>query len=67
MTCEGNTEATPMKRIIAATAVAVSLAAGSFAGGTWWTHRAGATRASAHAGNRLQLPDAPGLPQRPSR
>ena len=44
-----NAEVTPMKRIIAATAVAVSLAAGLFAGGTWWAHRAGAARASAHA------------------
>src|SRR5579863_9355238 len=38
-----------MKRIIAATGIALSLAAGSFAGRTWWTHRAGATGASAHA------------------
>ena len=38
-----------MKRIIAVTAVAVSLAVGSFAGGTWWAHRSGAARPSAHA------------------
>ena len=38
-----------MKRIIAITAVAVSFAAGSFAGGTWWAHRSGAAHASAHA------------------
>jgi len=45
-----------MKRIIAVTAVAVSLAAGSFAGGKWWTHRAGATRASAQAGTVYTCP-----------
>ena len=38
-----------MKRIIALTAVAVSLAAASFAGGTWWAHGSGAASASAHA------------------
>jgi membrane fusion protein, copper/silver efflux system len=38
-----------MKRIIAITALALSLAAGSFAGGTWWVHRFGAAQASAHA------------------
>ena len=38
-----------MKRIIAVTAVAISLAAGSFAGGTWWAHGSGAAHASAHA------------------
>ena len=38
-----------MKRIIAVTAVAASLAVGSFAGGAWWTHRSGAAHASAHA------------------
>ena len=37
-----------MKRIIAVTAVAVSLAAGAFAGGTWWAHRSGAAHTSAH-------------------
>ena len=38
-----------MKRIIAITALALSLAAGSFAGGTWWVHRSGAAHTSAHA------------------
>ena len=38
-----------MKRIIATTAVAVSLAAGLFAGGTWWGHRSGAAPVSPHA------------------
>jgi Cu(I)/Ag(I) efflux system membrane fusion protein len=46
-----------MKRIIAITAVAVSLAAGSFAGGTWWSHRSsGAAHASAHAGTVYTCP-----------
>src|ERR1700730_85184 len=45
-----------MKRIIAATAITLSLAAGSFAGRTWWTHRAGATGASAHAGTVYTCP-----------
>jgi membrane fusion protein, copper/silver efflux system len=45
-----------MKRIIALTAVAVSLVAGSFAGGTWWVHRSGAARASAHAGTVYTCP-----------
>ena len=45
-----------MKRIIAVTAVAVSLAAGSFAGGTWWAHRSGAARASAHAATVYTCP-----------
>ena len=45
-----------MKRIIAATAIALSLAAGLFAGRTWWTHRAGATGASAHAGTVYTCP-----------
>ena len=49
-------EATPMKRIIAVTAVAVSLAAGSFAGGTWWAHRSGAAHASAHAATVYTCP-----------
>ena len=56
-----------MKRIIAVTAVAVFLAAGSFAGGTWWAHRSGAAQRERARRNRLHLPDAPGLPQRPSR
>jgi Cu(I)/Ag(I) efflux system membrane fusion protein len=47
---------TTMKRIIALTAVAVSLAAGSFAGGTWWAHRSGAARASAHAATVYTCP-----------
>ena len=38
-----------MKRIVAVTAVAVLLAAGSFAGGTWWTQRSVAAHASADA------------------
>jgi len=37
-----------MKRIIALTVVAVSLAAGAFAGGTWRAHRSGAAHAGAH-------------------
>jgi membrane fusion protein, copper/silver efflux system len=45
-----------MKRIITVTAVAVSLAAGSFAGGKWWTHRAGDPRASAQAGTVYTCP-----------
>ena len=70
MTCDGertpartqcwrraDAEATPMKRIIAVTAVAVSLAAGSFAGGTWWSHRSsGAAHASAHAATVYTCP-----------
>jgi RND family efflux transporter MFP subunit len=36
-----------MKRIITVTALAVFLAAGSFAGGTWWTNGPGAAHASA--------------------
>ena len=54
-----------MKRIIAVTALAVSLAAGSFAGGTWWAHRSARARERARC-DRLHLPDAPGIPQRPS-
>jgi membrane fusion protein, copper/silver efflux system len=45
-----------MKRIIAVTALAVSLAAGSFAGGTWWAHRSGAAHASAHAATGYTCP-----------
>jgi membrane fusion protein, copper/silver efflux system len=37
-----------MKRIIAVIAVAVSIAVGLFAGGTWWAHRSGAG-AGAHS------------------
>ena len=62
-----NAEDKSMKRIIATTAVAVSLAVGLFAGGTWWGHRSGAAPVAPARGNRLQLPDAPRLPQRPSR
>ena len=45
-----------MKRIVAITAVAVFLAAGSFAGGTWWAHRSGAAHASAHAATVYTCP-----------
>ena len=46
-----------MKRIIAVTAVAVSLAAGSFAGGTWWAaHRSGAGRSSTDAATVYTCP-----------
>ena len=45
-----------MKRIIAVTAVAVSLAVGSFAGGTLWAHRSGAARASAPAATVYSCP-----------
>jgi membrane fusion protein, copper/silver efflux system len=45
-----------MKRIIAIIALAVSLAAGSFAGGTWWADRSGAARASAHAATVYTCP-----------
>ena len=45
-----------MKRIIAVTAVAVFLAVGSFAGGTWWAHRSGAARLSAHAATLYTCP-----------
>jgi membrane fusion protein, copper/silver efflux system len=45
-----------MKRIIALTAVAVSLAAGSFAGGTWWAHGSDAAHASAHAATVYTCP-----------
>jgi len=36
-----------MKRIIVIVAAAVSLTAGSFAGGTWWAHRSGTSQTSA--------------------
>jgi membrane fusion protein, copper/silver efflux system len=45
-----------MKRILAVTAVAVCLAAGSFAGGTWWAHRSGAAHANAHAATVYTCP-----------
>ena len=37
-----------MKRVIAVMALATSLAAGSFAGGSWWAQRSGAAHVSAH-------------------
>ena len=45
-----------MKRIIAVAAVAVALAAGSVAGGTWWAHRFGTAHASAHAATGYTCP-----------
>src|SRR6187397_1177476 len=45
-----------MKRIIAIIALAVSLAAGAFAGGTRGAHRSGAARASAHAATVYTCP-----------
>jgi membrane fusion protein, copper/silver efflux system len=45
-----------MTRIIAVTVVAVALAAGSFAGGAWWSHRSGAARPSAHAATVYTCP-----------
>jgi hypothetical protein len=45
-----------MKRIIAVAAVAVVLAAGSVAGGTWWAHRFGTAHASAHAATVYTCP-----------
>ena len=45
-----------MKRIIVIIALAVSLAAGAFAGGTWWAHRSGAAHASAHAATVYTCP-----------
>src|ERR1700681_5104493 len=45
-----------MKRIIATTAVAVSLAAVLFAGGTWWGHRPGAAPVSPHAATIYSCP-----------
>jgi Cu(I)/Ag(I) efflux system membrane fusion protein len=49
-------EVATMKRAIAIIALAVSLAAGSFAGGTWWAHRSGAAHASAHAATVYTCP-----------
>jgi membrane fusion protein, copper/silver efflux system len=46
----------PMKRILAATAVAVSFAAGAFAGGAWWGNRSGAAHASAPAATAYTCP-----------
>jgi membrane fusion protein, copper/silver efflux system len=45
-----------MIRAIPIIALAVSLAAGSFAGGTWWAHRSGAAHASAHAATVYTCP-----------
>jgi Cu(I)/Ag(I) efflux system membrane fusion protein len=45
-----------MKRIITIIGLAVSVAAGSFAGGTWWAHRSGAAHASAHAATGYTCP-----------
>jgi Cu(I)/Ag(I) efflux system membrane fusion protein len=45
-----------MKRIIAVTALLVSLAAGGLAGGTQWAHRADAARAKAHAATVYTCP-----------
>jgi membrane fusion protein, copper/silver efflux system len=45
-----------MKRIIGVAVVAVSLGAGSVAGGTWWAHRFGTARASAHAATGYTCP-----------
>ena len=45
-----------MKRIVAVTAVAVLLAAGSFAGGTWWTQRSVAAHASVPAATVYTCP-----------
>ena len=45
-----------MKRILAATAVAVSFAAGAFAGGAWWGNRSGAAHASTQAATVYTCP-----------
>jgi Cu(I)/Ag(I) efflux system membrane fusion protein len=45
-----------MKRIIVITAVTISLAAGSFAGGTWWAHGSDAAHASEHAATVYTCP-----------
>ena len=50
-----NAHTKPMKQI-AATALAVSLAAGSFAYGKWWTPGAGSAPASAHAATVYSCP-----------
>ena len=54
-------KATLKKGIIAATAVAVLLAAGLFAGGTWWAHRASMGVVSAHAGTVYACPMHPAV------
>jgi Cu(I)/Ag(I) efflux system membrane fusion protein len=43
-------EVATMKRTITVIALAVSLAAGACAGGTWWARRSGAAQGGAHAG-----------------
>jgi RND family efflux transporter MFP subunit len=45
-----------MRRIIAVIVIAVSLAVGLFAGGTWWAHRSGAAGASGHAVTMYKCP-----------
>jgi Cu(I)/Ag(I) efflux system membrane fusion protein len=45
-----------MTRILGVAAVAVALAAGSVAGGTWWAHRFGTAHASAHAATGYTCP-----------
>jgi Cu(I)/Ag(I) efflux system membrane fusion protein len=45
-----------IKRIIGVAVVAVSLGAGSVAGGTWWAHRFGTAQASAHAATDYTCP-----------
>src|SRR5215467_9198938 len=45
-----------MKRIIALIAIAVSVAVGLFAGGTWLAHRSGAAGASEHAVTMYKCP-----------
>lgn len=45
-----------MKRIIAVIVIAVSLALGLFAGGTWWAHRSGAAGASGHTATVYKCP-----------
>jgi RND family efflux transporter MFP subunit len=45
-----------MKRIIGVAVVAVSLSAGSVAGGTWWAHRFGTAHASARAATVYTCP-----------
>src|SRR5438067_75305 len=45
-----------MKRIIAVIIIAVSVAVGLFAGGTWWAHRSGAAGGSGHAAPVYKCP-----------
>src|ERR1051325_626384 len=54
-------KATLKKSIIAATAVAVALAVGSFGGASWWAHRAGMGVVSAHAGTVYACPMHPAV------